>query len=180
MKVQRILLFLLICISYSAKAQQKVAIGLEQDVLPYITGGYYVGAWAGKEHIRIRGLVAHVHKPDFITPDGFTNNQVTAYAALVDYFLKQEWSGWWGSAGLVYWDNSIQKSAGGSTAYYANTLLSGSVGYQWKFYKHFYVTPWAGMHIRVGGAKEVTVDGGSFNTPVLNPEASLKIGWYFD
>ena len=163
----------------SARGKQKLSIGIEQDLLPYVTGGYYAAAWCGKNHVRGRALVAHVHKPGFITPEGFTNNRVTAYALLVDYFLNTGWKGWWAGAGLVYWDSSIQRTAAGNTAYYGNTLLNGSIGFQWKFYKNFYLCPWAGLHLRVGGAQHVTIDGASFSTPVLNPEASLKAGWYF-
>lgn len=160
-------------------AQRVVQIGIEQDVLPYVTNGYFIGGWVGKEHLRVRLLSAHVHKPDWITPDGFTNNKVTAYAFVLDYFLKEDWHGWWLGAGVVYWDSSIQRTRLGSTTAYANTLLNGSLGYQWKFYKQFYLSPWAGLHIRIGGAKQVEVDQVAFNTPVFNPEASLKIGWYF-
>ena len=159
--------------------KQKLSLGLEQDILPYLTKGYYAALWSGKGHVRIRAITAHVHKPDFITPDGFTNNEVTAYAILTDYFLNTDWDGWWAGVGLVYWDSSIQRKAAGNTTSYHNTLINGSLGFQWKFYKHFYLCPWAGLHLRVGGAKEVTVDGDSFTTPVLNPEASLKVGWYF-
>lgn len=158
---------------------QPVSFGLEQDLLPYATGGYYAGVWAGKSHVRGRALLAHVHKPDFITPDGFTNNIVTAFALVGDYFLKSNWSGWWLSGGLVFWDSSIQSNQQLSTVTYQNTMLNGSLGYQWKFYKNFYLSPWAGLHLRVGGAKTVTVDGMSFDTPLLTPEASLKVGWYF-
>lgn len=158
---------------------QDVAIGLEQDALPYVTGGYYLGAWAGKSHIRGRVLVAHLNKPDFIVPSGFTNNVVTAYALVGDYFLKSAWSGWWLSAGIVYWDSSIQSKLRINTASYQNVLVNGSLGYNWSFAKNFYLAPWAGLHVRVGGASSVSVDGVSFTTPVLNPEASLKLGWYF-
>jgi hypothetical protein len=180
-----IALLLILCLSVvsvsaqSTLVKKKISIGVEQDVLPYVTGGYYAAAWCGKNHVRGRVLMANVHKPGFITPDGFINNRVTAYALLFDYFLKTGWKGWWAGAGLVYWDSNIQHTTAGNTAYYRNTLLNGSVGFQWKFYKNFYLCPWAGIHVRVGGARHVTVDGRSFSTPVLNPEASLKAGWYF-
>jgi len=161
-------------------AQNKTEFGLEQDFLPYATGGYYFGAWAGKSHLRGRFLTAqHVTKPSVIVPSGFTNNTVNAYALVCDYFLKTGWKGWWISGGLVLWNSSIQSDLKINTAHYDNILLNGSIGYSWKFGDHFYVSPWAGLHIRVGGAQTVNVDGSSFTTPVLNPEASLKIGWIF-
>jgi hypothetical protein len=161
-------------------AQTKpVSIGFEQDFLPYATGGYYAAAWVGKSHLRARVLVAHVHKPSFIVPNGFTNNVVTAYALLGDYFLKDDFSGWSIGGGLVRWNSSIQSNLQQSIVSYENTLLNGSIGYNWKFHKNFYLTPWAGLHLKVAGADHVTVDGSSFAAPLFTPEASVKVGWYF-
>lgn len=155
------------------------AIGLEQDFLPYATGGYYAAAWAGKSHMRVRALVAHVNKPSFTVPDGFTNNTVTAMAIVGDYFLKTSFEGWYISAGIVKWNSSIQSNLRLSTSNYENTLINGSIGYNWKFYKNFYLSPWAGLHLRVGGAEKVYADGTSFNTPPITPEASIRVGWYW-
>ncbi|MGE0590504.1 MAG: hypothetical protein AB7O48_18130 [Cyclobacteriaceae bacterium] len=170
----------------SANAQDEIvehekglAYGLEQDFLPYLANGYFGAAWIGKKHVRVRVLGARVKRPEFITPSGFVNNRVSAYAVLCDYYLKSDWVGWWAGAGLVYWDSSVQKTLAGNTAHYTNTLLNGSLGYQLRFYRKFYLSPWAGLNLRVGGTKTVVVDGDSFTTPILNPEASLKVGWYF-
>lgn len=114
-----ILAFLVLFAAASCAQQtprKKIDVGIEQDILPYITGGYFAGAWVGKDHIRIRAIMAKVHKPDFIIKDGFTNNRVKAYALLADYFLKNNWKGWWAGTGLVYWKNSIQSDAKTSTA----------------------------------------------------------------
>jgi hypothetical protein len=35
------------------------------------------------------------------------------------------------------------------------------------------------MHLRIGGTKSVIVDGAEYTPRVLNPEASVKIGWWF-
>ena len=169
----------------SLSAQQTAAparwnFGLEQDFLPYATGGYYAGVWAGKGHLRGRALLAaNVHKPDFIVPDGFTNNRVSAFAVVADYFLRNEWKGWWISAGGVYWNSSIEDAERTAKASYKNYLLNGSLGYQWRFYRHFYLSPWAGMHILVGGNKRVQVGARELKPALFNPEASLKLGWYF-
>lgn len=154
-------------------------VGLEQDVLPYLTGGYFLGLWAGKGHIRGRALLVRVHKPDFIIREGFTNNRVTALALVGDYFLKKQWKGWWLGAGMVYWENTIQSDARLSTAQFDQYLLNGSLGYNWKFWKNFYLSPWAGLHIQVAGNRTVEVDGIEYMPPILNPEASLKLGWHF-
>lgn len=153
--------------------------GLEQDVLPYVTGGYFAGIWAGKGHIRGRALLVRVHKPDFILPAGFSNNRVTAIALVGDYFLRKNWKGWWAGAGIVYWKNTIQTDAHIQTASFDQYLLNGSLGYSWKFWRNFYLSPWAGLHLQIAGDKEVPVGGKIFHPPLLNPEASLKFGWHF-
>ena len=182
--MHRILFLVLFCLlQLHPKAQetpkQKITIGVEQDLLPYATGGYFAGAWVGKNKVRLRALVARVHKPDFVVKKGFTNNNVSAYALVADYFLNQNWKGWWAGTGLVYWSSSIQTDQKTSTVQYRNWLLNGSIGYNVPLYRNFYASPWAGMHLRAGGARRVVVDGRTFTPPLLNPEASLKVGIFF-
>lgn len=157
----------------------RLAMGLELDFLPYATGGYFAGAWVGKGHVRVRALTARVHKPDVVVKKGFTHNHVTAYALVADYFLKKEWKGWWVGTGLVYWSSSIQSDARLSTVPYENYLLNGSLGYNIPLSQRFYLSPWAGLHLRLAGDKHFMVDNKEFSTPLLNPEASLKLGWRF-
>jgi hypothetical protein len=152
--------------------------GVELDLLPYLTGGYFGAAWVGKGHVRARILTANVNKPDVFIPEGFTNNKVTAYAFIGDYFLKENWKGWWAGTGLVYWKSSIQTDAKLSTAHFENWFLNGSLGYNFKLGKSFYVSPWAGLHLRIAGDKEVLVDNKIYYPPLLNPEASVKFGCY--
>lgn len=174
---------LLVLFTSAATAQRtplkKINAGIEQDILPYATGGYFAGIWAGKDHVRIRAITAKVHKPDFIIKDGFTNNKVKAYALLPDYFLKDNWKGWWAGTGLVYWKNSIQTDARINTAHYDTWLLNGSVGYSFKLGEHFYISPWSGLHFKIGGDEKVMIDNKTFRAPFVNPEASVKIGAYF-
>jgi hypothetical protein len=158
---------------------QKLTVGFEQDALPYVFNGYFANVWVGEGHVRSRLLLAQVTKPDFILANGFTNNQVTAVALTADYFLKPEWRGWWVSAGAVCWKNSIQTTDLLQTAHFNTWLLNGSLGYSWKFYRNFYVSPWVGLHVKVAGDKEVAVDSKTYKPPRLNPEASIKIGWHF-
>ena len=160
-------------------ASASIDVGIEQDVLPYLTGGYFLGGWIGFEPIRIRMIHAKARIPDVVVPEGFTNNQLRAYALVADYFLDRDWLGWWGGGGIVYWRTSIQSDAQRSTAYLDHYLLNGSFGYAFDLGKRFYVSPWAGMHLRIGGTKSVIVDGAEYTPRVLNPEASVKIGWWF-
>lgn len=177
--MKQLLASILFCLVGMTGTAQSLRAGLEQDALPWITGGYYAGGFVGTQHLRARILTAYVHKPSLIVPKGFTNNTVTAWAFVGDYFLKEDWSGFWLSGGLVRWNSTIQSDTRIETAKYSQFLLNGSIGYQWLLGQHFYVSPWAGMHILIHGPTRITADGKSFKAPLLNPEASLKFGWYF-
>lgn len=151
--------------------------GVEQDVLPYLTGGYYLGAWGGKHLFRGRILYVKAFKPEFLLPDGFSNNRIKSLAAVLDVFFRPDWQGWWMGGGLVHWSNRISHSSFSTN--YAQWLLNGSMGYHLKLAKRVYLSPWAGLHWRFSGARHVTVGLQAYRPPVLNPEASLKVGWIF-
>jgi len=180
-KLLLLLLFIICSLCLQAQNWKDPVVhgGFELDALPYLTGGYFIGGWVGKNHLRLRGLTASVNKPDWTTPKGFSNHHVTAYAVLADYFLKPGWEGWWIGAGPVYWNSTIQTNAKIQTARFANVLLNGSMGYNWKFLQHFYLSPWAGLSLRISGDKNTLVDNRPFTLPLFNPEASLKLGFIF-
>ncbi|MFN8264881.1 MAG: hypothetical protein U0T11_02355 [Chitinophagaceae bacterium] len=158
---------------------KKVSFGAEVDALPFATGGYLGAVWAGKDHFRIRVLNAEVNKPDWSTTKGFANHHVNAYAVVADYFLKNNWKGWWMGAGLVYWKSSIQTDALLQRARFSNYLLNGSIGYNINLYKQLYLSPWGGLSLRAAGDKNVAVDTKTYTLPFFNPEASLKLGIRF-
>lgn len=157
----------------------KLNFGLELDVLPYATGGYFGAGWIGKDKWRGRALLADVNKPDFTTKDGFTNHHIKAYAVLLDLFLKDHWKGWWMGGGPVYWKSDIQSDSSKATKNFENFLLNGSLGYNFTICKNFYVSPWAGLSLKVGGNDEFVLDNKEYKLPLLNPEASIKFGIFF-
>lgn len=173
--------FFFISMAIPAWSQQnrKINIGLETDALPYITGGYYGSLWIGHKHFRYRAIITEITTPEFFVEDGFTNNKINSYTAIVDYFFKPGFKKWWVGAGVEYWKGSIQTDAQISTAKYSNTIVTAGTGYVWKFYKNFYLNPWAALHVRVVGGDKVKVDSKEFNPPVITPEVSLKTGWHF-
>ncbi|HEX4958221.1 MAG TPA: hypothetical protein VFV46_08600 [Lacibacter sp.] len=153
--------------------------GIEVDVLPYATGGWMVAAWAGKDKWRLRALTATVKKPDITTKKGFSHHRIQAYALVADRFLQTEWKGWWLGGGLVLWNSTIQTDARLQTALFTNYLINGSAGYNLPLTKNLYLSPWAGMSVRAGGDQKVPVDNKHYTLPLLNPEASLKLGLWF-
>lgn len=161
------------------QTSNKLNFGLELDVLPYATGGYFGAGWVGKDKWRGRALFGDVNKPDFVTKEGFTNHHIKAYAVLLDRFLKNDWKGWWIGAGPVYWKSNIQSEDSNATKNFDNFLLNGSLGYNFTLYKNIYISPWAGLSLKVGGNDEFVLDNKAYNLPLLNPEASIKFGISF-
>lgn len=185
--MKKALLLVLIAFSMQLHAQSengtdtnnKWNIGIELDILPYATGGYFGAGWVGKDKWRGRALFADVNKPDFVTKDGFSDHHIKAYAVILDRFLKDNWKGWWIGAGPVYWKSDIQSDSSNAAKKFENFLLNGSLGYNFTIYKNFYVSPWAGLSLKVGGSDNFVLDNKEYNLPLLNPEASVKFGFYF-
>ncbi|WP_420399643.1 hypothetical protein [Flagellimonas sp.] len=183
MRVLPLLFSLLLVMStYGQDAEvqaKKTTVGFELDAVPYLFEGYYGSVWVGHDHFRYRAVITKIETPSFILEDGFTNNEMKVYAAIVDYFFKPGFEGWWIGPGLEYWDATIQTDAKLETAAYNNTIFTLGGGYVWKFHKNFYLNPWAAVHLRIAGDKEVRVDQSLYETPLLIPEISLKLGWHF-
>jgi len=182
MKYKFIIILFCLIISLGSSAQQqskKIDAGIEIDIIPFATGGWFAAAWAGKNQWRLRALTASVNKPDFTTKEGFTNHHINAYALVADRFLKKEWKGWWLGGGVVLWNSSIQSDAKRQTAKFTNYLLNGSGGCNITLHKKIYLSPWAGLSVRVGGITNVAVDQKLYTLPFFNPEASLKVGFWF-
>ncbi len=158
---------------------QGLQAGLELDALPYATGGYFGAVWLGKGLWRARVLHASVHMPDWFVKEGFQNHRIKAYALVADRFLKPDWRGIWLGGGLVYWKSDIQTDALLEEAALNNLLLNGSLGYNIRLGRHFYLSPWGGMSLHIAGDKDIPVDNLRFTLPLLNPEASLKLGVVF-
>jgi hypothetical protein len=66
----------------------RTTAGFELDLLPYVSGGYYVSGWIGHDRIRVRPVVTKTTLPSFVVQDGFTNAGLDAYALIVDYFPR--------------------------------------------------------------------------------------------
>lgn len=185
MKKYLLLLSILCAVKVNAQplydtTKNKKSMGIEADILPYITGGYYGSVWVSHNHFRYRAVVTSVTTPGFMVKEGFTNNKMMVYTLLADYFFKPSVEKWWIGGGFEYWDAEIQSDLKQSTVKYSNYIATVGTGYVWKFYNNFYLNPWAAVHARIGGDKRVMVDGKEFKPALFTPEASLKIGWYFD
>jgi len=153
--------------------------GIELDALPYISGGYYGSVWYGVDHFRFRGVITKTTVPQFILPEGFKNNRLNVIAFIVDYFPQQEFRGWWIGSGVEIWNATIEHENESVAPSYSNTVFTVGGGYVWKFYKNFYLNPWAAGHLMVAGDRAVAVGSWSYKPAVFTGEMSLKVGWHF-
>lgn len=155
------------------------SIGTELDLLPYVSGGYYLSAWYGIDQFRFRSILTKTSVPQFVVADGYSDNKLNVVAFIADYFFKKNFEGFWIGTGLEYWDSQIKYEAENKNASYNNTVFTLGGGYVWKFYDNFYLNPWVAFHYIVAGDKEVNFGSNTFNPNVFTPEASIKIGWHF-
>ena len=153
--------------------------GVELDVLPYVSGGYYVSGWIGHDRIRVRPVVTRTSLPEFVVQDGFENADLDVYAVIVDYFPRAGFRGVWVGAGVEFWRNAIANASNGGTAEWDNTVATVGAGYVWKFAGNFYLNPWAAAHVVVGGPTSVNAGGATYSPKRFTPEVSVTVGWHF-
>jgi hypothetical protein len=153
--------------------------GVELDVLPYATGGWYGSLWYGFGHLRLRGVVSEVNPPDFTIEGDFTNAQTRAYALIVDYFPRRDRTALWLGAGIERWENSIEHPEEVARGQYDTVMATLGVGWIWRLGDHVYVNPWAAGHLRVAGDDQALLGSRLYAPDRFVPEASVKIGWRF-
>ncbi len=163
-----------------AGAFSPIEIGIETDPLPFVLDGYILAGWVGYHPLRLRALRAQVLKPDFLLHDGFTANRINSTAVLVDYFpFSNDFSAWCASIGWVNWDGVMSEKASGQQLHYSTQLISFDAAYTLMIGEHFYVSPWAALHIAVAGDRTLQFRNTSLHLDDINPEVSVKIGWKF-
>ncbi|HVV07084.1 MAG TPA: hypothetical protein VHC96_22805 [Puia sp.] len=176
---------LLLLLSSLASSGQKTPApsgftgGVEADVLPFLTGGYYMSVWGGYKHVRYRIVLTEVNTPQFLLPEKFSNNEIEAYALIADYFFHRDFQGCWIGTGLEWWKGQIDTRDASATGRYTAYLYTIGTGYVWNIYRGFYLNPWAGAHLKVGGDHFAHVGLLEYTPPLLTPEVSFKIGWHF-
>ncbi|HVU53818.1 MAG TPA: hypothetical protein VHD83_02130 [Puia sp.] len=176
------LLFLLSSLASSGQGSSSPASfsgGVEADILPFITGGYYMSVWGGYKHVRYRIVLTNANTPQFLLPKEFSNNELEVYALITDYFFRRDFRGCWVGTGLEWWKGQIDAWNVRTTGRYTVYLYTAGGGYVWNVYRGFYINPWAGIHLKMGGDHTVHIGELDYTPPLLTPEISLKIGWHF-
>jgi len=126
---------------------------------------------------------ARIAVPNGIAADnGFEDQVIGAVAGLVDYTFGPHFDGWWVGAGLEYWNSTMSIAASpGSTASWEALMATFGGGYmfQWGSSVHFYVEPWAGLHLRMTPAR-LSFNGETYTPQRVQVSASVKLGVFFD
>jgi hypothetical protein len=153
--------------------------GVELDPLPYVYGGWYLGAWLGYDQVRLRLVRAEAEIPDFLVDDPFADQEVRAFALLGDWFFHEGFVGPWLSGGLEIWDGTIGLQDSPFSKEYDNIMLTLGAGYAWPIWRGLHLDPWIALHVKIAGDDEVVVDRQTFEPQTLLPEGSIKLGWSF-
>lgn len=163
----------------------KQTVGVAIDLLPPImsaaTGnfGYSAQLWYGYKKCRVRGVIAGFTMPDkLMGNDDFTNLETTATALIFDYFLKNNFKGWWFGTGFEMWNNTITSKMNNQDYTFKDYVATAGSGYIFKVYKNFYVEPWGAAHY-VLNDENITVGETHYKTKRFQGEVSLKVGWHF-
>ena len=157
---------------------ERWVLGTELDIVPFLNDGYYLSAITGKGRLRGRIVRTELTTPDFVTEDGFKDNDLAVWAVIVDFYFQDGFIGWWFGPGLERWTGEVTEEASGLRSAYETTILTLGGGYTWRFSKSFYLNPWAALHIPIGGDREIEFATATF--PINpTPEASIKLGVMF-
>jgi hypothetical protein len=172
------ILALALCCTGKAIGDDKWTFGTEFDLLPFLNHGYYVSAIVGKGRLRGRLVRTELTIPGFATDDAFEDNKLAIWGAVVDVFFKDGFSGWWVGSGFERWNGDVTEKASDVRESYQTNMFTLGGGYAWKFSKHFYLNPWAGVHIPISGDQSVTFPSSTLEIKTT-PEASVKLGIEF-
>ncbi|HCT94846.1 MAG: hypothetical protein A2X19_10805 [Bacteroidetes bacterium GWE2_39_28] len=167
--------------SLKVKQTVGVAIDLLPPIMSMISGnfGYSAQLWYGYKKIRIRGVIAGFTMPDkLIDNEDYKDLNTTAKALIFDYFLKNNFEGWWYGVGIEMWDNTITSKMNNQDYDLKNYVATSGSGYIFKVYKNFYVEPWGAVHYVLNDRK-ITVGETEYKTKKFQGEISLKVGWHF-
>jgi len=167
--------------SITTKQTIGVAIDLLPPVMSAATGhfGYSAQLWYGYKKYRVRGVIAGFTMPDkLMGNDDFKNLKTTATAVIFDYFLKNNFKGWWFGTGFEMWNNTITSKMNNKNYNLKDFVATAGSGYVFKVYKNLYVEPWGAVHY-VMNNESVIVENTTYKTKKFQGEVSLKIGWHF-
>lgn len=152
-----------------------IALGLEQDMLPYILKGYIGTAWIGRNMERVRFSYAVAAAPKFTLNKDIESDVVNAFGISYEYFFKENFNGFWFGPGIGVWTNDVIAKDQQRIIHQSFVFSLGS-GYNYPIGKRFYLSPWLALHSRVAGNKPVPVGSTVYKPMIFTPELSVKLG----
>lgn len=185
MLVRFYFVFLLLLVGYQLKAQEElpnayhpIRFGIEQDILPYFLKGFTLSGWAGMQRTRLRYNYAQANTPPFWKRDGIAKERISASTLSVDFFLKDNFKGFWASPAFGYWQTAIETKQGDKIAF-PGIVFSVGAGYNLYIFKSLYLSPYLAGHLRISGTKNIELGTTQYRPNLMFPEISLKLGWMF-
>lgn len=171
--------------SINADNRDIKAAGYAVDLFPTVLSsvdkepGYSFQAWAGINNIKMRIVAAHLYQPDRLIDDAFKNYEMNVTAFIIDYFFRDDLTGFWIGTGAELWNCSIENKSSGITTEWTDNILTAGAGYVWKITDSVYLDPFAAVHYRMNDGK-VIAGGEEFKRQRISASASIKIGYMFN
>lgn len=159
-----------------------MAVGAQLDLFPTVVSaingkvGFAPQVWAGVKPVRLRLIAAHLEPPDgFTFDDNIVSPKITALAATIDYTFGEHFDEWWVGAGTEAWLQSVEAADGSGKAEWTSGVFTLGAGYIIRFWDHFYLDPWLGVHATMNPGPRQVGDVEYEPAPV-SASASLKFG----
>lgn len=166
---------------FDIKHQKKpFALGLQLDMLPYILNGGNASFWIGKNSLRLKGNISGLNIPKAFLNYGYENGKIeTAYGLFIDYFIHEDFKGFWISNGFEYWEASLGHILETGRGSQKNIVYSLGVGYSRQITKHFYVSTQIAGKLIVNGKWEIKVGTRTGHFHRASPCLALEFGWQY-
>lgn len=174
-------------------AYNKLHLGIEIEVTPFILKGYILQGWLslGNAPFRLRINMAQNNIPNFFLDKKIAKEKLKSISLNMDFFLKEQFNGIYFTGGLAYFNQNIhtkepilnnnnQNNIQEYSHFENNSIaISLGMGYNFFFYKGFYIAPWLGFHTRLNNGQniEMTPDF-TYKPTFVYPEIAFKIGWH--
>jgi hypothetical protein len=154
--------------------------GVEADLLPYVSGGNYIGGFVSENGFKYRLVRAETNLPEFILENNIDNVNLEVYAFIVDYYFdKTNYEGLWIGAGFEYWQSRIDEKNGVKDVKLNQKIFTLGGGYVFRLSDRLYVNPWVAIHVDMGSEDYKMIGNTKYKIHDILPEASIKLAYYF-
>lgn len=179
---QAILIFILLLTAMTAVCEeQNLSLGTELDAMPFINQGFYSSLYVGHSAYKFRIVTAQMTLPDMVVKEGFKDQQLHAYALILDYYpwSKDFRKGLWIGTGFEYWKSEIKAKNSNEKKDFDQWIYTLGAGYNIPVYKHLYINPWLAGHLNLNWDQKVQFSDKQLKLDNFTPELSVKLGIYF-